>query len=698
MPNPAFPDPSAPEFTNPWTDPLTGTQWSYAGPPKRRWNRLQGHAPTHRKLGVDPLTPADIGAATDDHTHTAADVGAMVAPLELIVPPVDDYGYPTPLVARPVGISPYVLVSATISVGPEPFTPLAPDVLVYAGVVESASVWTSDGNPAHPGSGAWWEVRRVPDAPSVLRYFVDGWLVSSWESAGIIATIDTPTTWAPAWSAAGVPEFLTAEMPTVGALGQLAVVTTSEPPTGVAGVHLSNAVSPSIDHQLIPTGVTAAGAPVYSSDGTAVPAVSGSWYQLIYGAEDLVPTPHWAFQMFVDGVFNSGIQADAGAEAEPWLATWPDILGTPTLVVATSPTPGAAVITKYVCVDIAPMTWHSLEGGATAPPPPTLESLGAASVDHTHPPSGLPEPLVLTSAPLNDSTVAAARFYVGLSPTPTDITMPDSGDVISGSYKIYATGGLSAPPSVGTHYVLLYDLDYWVMRTFVDGVVVDSVNATAGTEAEPWLAAWPDVGGQPAVVSSTTAPVAGTAGVLGQTALVNGVDVYQRTSNTPGTWKQLNNPPPSGGGTSAGVKKMATARDSRTNTVTLATDPELNGWPVEAGGLYSIKGVIIVNAPDTGGFKLQLDHPVSTSGKENWHGILRRGHSASVLIFPTQAAAVYTMVSGSPSSSINSFLIFETFIEFAESGTLSASWAQYTLNATPSYREIGSQITVERVN
>ena len=34
------------------------------------------HASKHATGGADPLTPAMIGAATADHTHTAADVGA----------------------------------------------------------------------------------------------------------------------------------------------------------------------------------------------------------------------------------------------------------------------------------------------------------------------------------------------------------------------------------------------------------------------------------------------------------------------------------------------------------------------------------------------------------------------------------------------------------------------------------------------
>ncbi|MGN0629056.1 MAG: hypothetical protein ACI4IW_05465 [Oscillospiraceae bacterium] len=35
------------------------------------------HAATHGSGGVDPITPASIGAATEEHTHTAEDVGAL---------------------------------------------------------------------------------------------------------------------------------------------------------------------------------------------------------------------------------------------------------------------------------------------------------------------------------------------------------------------------------------------------------------------------------------------------------------------------------------------------------------------------------------------------------------------------------------------------------------------------------------------
>lgn len=38
---------------------------------------VKKHASRHAKNGADPIAPADIGAAPDDHTHTAADVGAV---------------------------------------------------------------------------------------------------------------------------------------------------------------------------------------------------------------------------------------------------------------------------------------------------------------------------------------------------------------------------------------------------------------------------------------------------------------------------------------------------------------------------------------------------------------------------------------------------------------------------------------------
>lgn len=137
------------------------------------------------------------------------------------------------------------------------------------------------------------------------------------------------------------------------------------------------------------------------------------------------------------------------------------------------------------------------------------------------------------------------------------------------------------------------------------------------------------------------------------------------------------------------VSKYKTSNTSRSLTTTLADDPHLAGWSLDADNVYKIEGLLIISGGSTGDFKFTIQ-----ADQTPQIGYFLFDGNGQLSIDMNADAAISIAVDGV----VYGYRIFGTIHSHATNATtLDLQWAQNTSNATLTTVYKGSWITVEKL-